>query len=184
MVNSQWNGILSYWLTITRKPYSTSECSASTSSHRNRRKRIHDRSPNLKMGTDNKPKSGTGNPDNKKRKQQYRPNNVLSFSLYLLLILKAYETSYHINGDIFHLNTFPRWIVCKLQRKIAFNLRNCCVFGTESSEEGFIPVASRSSRVLHYLWWWKGAPSFTGSCSSYRICMFCFFAFLGFLAID
>lgn len=27
------------------------------------------------MGTDNKPKSGTGNPDNKKRKQQYRPNN-------------------------------------------------------------------------------------------------------------
>lgn len=27
------------------------------------------------MGTDNKPKSGTGNPDNKKRKQQYRPHN-------------------------------------------------------------------------------------------------------------
>ncbi|XP_023744786.1 uncharacterized protein LOC111892944 [Lactuca sativa] len=27
------------------------------------------------MGTDNKPKSGAGNPDNKKRKQQYRPNN-------------------------------------------------------------------------------------------------------------
>ncbi|KAI3691252.1 hypothetical protein L2E82_49514 [Cichorium intybus] len=28
------------------------------------------------MGTDNKPKSGTGNPDNKKRKQQYRPHNI------------------------------------------------------------------------------------------------------------